>query len=65
MEPVVYPEVVGALTAEFSTVEVDVIVRCVASEAERFRDARITAYVSILLEKAARERVRELTSAHG
>jgi hypothetical protein len=54
-----YPEVVGALVGEFGTVPVEVIERCVASEARRFQDARITAYVSILVERAARQRVRE------
>jgi len=58
-----FPEVVGALTAEFATVPIDLIERCVASEAQHFEDARITAYLSILVEKAARQRVRELSPA--
>lgn len=54
-----YAGVVGALVREFDAVTVDVVEQCVATEARRFADARITVYVPILVEKAARQRIRE------
>ena len=63
VRPVCYPEVVSVLRAEFATVPVEVVEWCVASEARHFEDGRITAYLSILVEKAARQRVRELSSS--
>lgn len=57
MTAVPFPEVVGTLAREFGSVPREVIERCVASLADQYRDARVTAFVAHFVERAARRQV--------
>lgn len=55
-----FPDIVTILQGEFDWVPRDVIERCVATEAQRYRDATVTAFVAIFVERGARELVSSL-----
>jgi hypothetical protein len=52
-----YADVVRSLANEFPSAPPDVVEGCVVAEGERYRDATVTAFVGILVERAARRRL--------
>ncbi|CAN5140992.1 hypothetical protein BH18ACT4_BH18ACT4_05290 [soil metagenome] len=59
--PAPFPRVAQALVTEFGDhLPGDVIERCLADESARLRDARVTAFLPILVHRAARDRLSTL-----
>lgn len=56
-----FTEVAAALAAEFPALSIDAIDRCVTNEAERLRQPRISTFLCLLVHKAARDQLRNLS----